>query len=613
LIMKGGVTSGVVYPPAVLVLAQKYRFRSIGGSSAGAIAAAAAAAAEYGRELGGFEKLQERSAWLGEDTNLLNLFQPSPETRPLMEMLFAVAEERKQNRGLIHSLVRLTPSILRYDRMNGAPKGALGSTVFSWLFARLTRGSLRGKGLIPMIFLVASGALTGGLAGGLRRFWHIATKTLPENFYGLCSGRTEDTPSSVAPALTDWLHATINDLAGRSSTDPPLTFQELSTKQITLKMITSNLSQSRPYQLPLRENTFLFHEDDMRRLFPEAVVEYMISHAHHTRRVPLAHLPGFHFLPPDDELPIVVATRMSLSFPLLLSAVRLYTVKTTAFRKTTLSRDDLQENWFSDGGISSNFPIHFFDAWLPERPTFGITLTTVPPEALKQSHGDTVVSGDYTSAISPDGGVDQSMAERKAVSLPRANVVLPQLWEPIKNVWQFLTAIFSTAQSYRDTTQSRLPSYRDRVVQVQLGEDEGGLNLAMTPETIAAVEAKGRQAGEALLQDFDFDHHRWVRFQVLMAELEAQLHDMKHVYDRGDYRHLVRSEPENKQNPFPYPRPRTWTREALRRLDELRSLVGQWDEEDQAWQRRHSGWGDQPFFAGKAPKPEPVLRVTPDL
>ncbi|HJS72645.1 MAG TPA: patatin-like phospholipase family protein, partial [Vicinamibacteria bacterium] len=49
IIMKGGITSGIVYPKAVCRLAVEYRFRSIGGTSAGAIAAAATAAAEYGR------------------------------------------------------------------------------------------------------------------------------------------------------------------------------------------------------------------------------------------------------------------------------------------------------------------------------------------------------------------------------------------------------------------------------------------------------------------------------------------------------------------------------------------------------------------------------------
>jgi len=40
LVMKGGITSGIVYPNAVLALAREYRFKSIGGTSAGAIAAA---------------------------------------------------------------------------------------------------------------------------------------------------------------------------------------------------------------------------------------------------------------------------------------------------------------------------------------------------------------------------------------------------------------------------------------------------------------------------------------------------------------------------------------------------------------------------------------------
>ncbi|MCE8442678.1 patatin-like phospholipase family protein, partial [Rhodovulum sulfidophilum] len=48
--MKGGTTSGVVYPPAIALLGDKYRLRSVGGSSAGAIAAAVAAAAEYRRQ-----------------------------------------------------------------------------------------------------------------------------------------------------------------------------------------------------------------------------------------------------------------------------------------------------------------------------------------------------------------------------------------------------------------------------------------------------------------------------------------------------------------------------------------------------------------------------------
>src|SRR4051794_35646095 len=72
LVMKGGVTSGTVYPCAIARLAKRYRFRSIGGTSAGAIAAAAAAAAEYRRQsdpsgmsMDGFDQLARLPAELG--------------------------------------------------------------------------------------------------------------------------------------------------------------------------------------------------------------------------------------------------------------------------------------------------------------------------------------------------------------------------------------------------------------------------------------------------------------------------------------------------------------------------------------------------------------------
>ena len=73
--MKGGITSGVVYPGALFELAKEYTFRNIGGTSAGAIAAAATAAAELGRykartensspEMASFEQLAKIPEWLG--------------------------------------------------------------------------------------------------------------------------------------------------------------------------------------------------------------------------------------------------------------------------------------------------------------------------------------------------------------------------------------------------------------------------------------------------------------------------------------------------------------------------------------------------------------------
>ena len=99
LVMKGGITSGVVYPLAVCRVAEKYRLCNIGGASAGAIAAVAAGAAEYaratrnGRDGAGFEGLEklpeQLTAEVGPDRQprLLALFQPTDEARSIFALL----------------------------------------------------------------------------------------------------------------------------------------------------------------------------------------------------------------------------------------------------------------------------------------------------------------------------------------------------------------------------------------------------------------------------------------------------------------------------------------------------------------------------------------------
>src|SRR5690349_10756728 len=93
-IMKGGITSGVIYPRAVCELANTYRIRFVGGSSAGAIAAAGAAAAELGRATGGFEVLERLPHDITEPSAaggsvLQQLFQPTRDARELYRVLMA--------------------------------------------------------------------------------------------------------------------------------------------------------------------------------------------------------------------------------------------------------------------------------------------------------------------------------------------------------------------------------------------------------------------------------------------------------------------------------------------------------------------------------------------
>src|SRR5882672_7231440 len=106
-VMKGGITSGVVYPLAVTELATKYRLKNIGGASAGAIAAGLAAAAEHARETGGFLRMASIPDEISQ--RLLSLFQPHPRFRPLFEMLLATMGRRSaldKAESLIIALLR---------------------------------------------------------------------------------------------------------------------------------------------------------------------------------------------------------------------------------------------------------------------------------------------------------------------------------------------------------------------------------------------------------------------------------------------------------------------------------------------------------------------------
>src|SRR5688572_25704378 len=113
IVMKGGITSGVVYPPAITELAREYQFKNIGGASAGAIAAAATAAAEYGRQTGkgtAFTGLSEISSQLTKSGFLLKLFTPDHGTAPLFKVLIRVMERTSSIGKVVAGLLGLIGS-----------------------------------------------------------------------------------------------------------------------------------------------------------------------------------------------------------------------------------------------------------------------------------------------------------------------------------------------------------------------------------------------------------------------------------------------------------------------------------------------------------------------
>ena len=454
-------------------------------------------------------------------------------------------------------------------------------------------------------------ALLGlGIALGLRLVVGLP-RAVGRNDFGLCSGLSPE--GSATQALTPWLADLIDDLAAKDDAGP-LTFGDLRAKGIDLQMMTTNVTHRRPHRMPWSTRELLFDPEELRRLFPERIAAWMEDHpppvgtgreAERTRRRLEALLPLRPFPAPDD-LPVVVAARMSLSFPLLISAVPLRALDMTRTH-TRAAVEAVEEGhtpahplvaevcWFSDGGIASNFPVHFFDTPLPTRPTFAIDLDGFHPDHPRR----------------PD--------EAANVYLPSSNVGgLLDSWHRLDptpglgSLSGFLSGIFRTMQNHADATLTHQPGYRDRIVHVHTAPDEGGMNLTMPPEIITALTLRGQAAGRALVERFaetpgtepglSWDNHRWVRYRSTLTALTEQLEALGRAWraeadGERSYRELV--DRGDDVGPSGYRFASDAQRALALALTGLLTEAGERSEEAETGVDRGS------------PRPEPVARIVP--
>jgi predicted acylesterase/phospholipase RssA len=478
LVLKGGITSGILYPPAICRIAERFHLIGIGGTSAGAIAACAAAAAEYRRRTtgdgAGFDRLEQLPYELAGDGRLLGLFRPDAPTRRLFRLF------------------------LDATRLDG--RGWLART--RWKTRALWAGINHRSTLRPLV----------------------------DNGYGLCSGMANGYRPTTAPAppLTEWLTDLLDEIAGLE-VDRPLTFGDLrhapvpsqfadvmtgvEERSIDLRAVTTCVSFGRPLEAPFDGmNLFAFDPAEWRGLFPKRVVDYLVA-ASREIEAPSLTIDGKLPLPVGDALPVVVAARMSLSFPCLFSMVPLYAVDYEA------ETEPMRRVWFSDGGITSNLPIHRFDALFPRWPTLAINLQYADGDGRIGRRG--VDAHDLVSMISrPGDGTND-------------------LWHlfdggesSIKRLLGFVGAVFRSAQVWHDNGYLRLPGYRDRVVEIWLQPHEGGLNLEMPEDVIRGLVERGNLAGTRLRDRFadptsadplSWDGHRWTRLRSGLAGLAAYL------------------------------------------------------------------------------------------
>ena len=427
LVLKGGVTSGLVHAGAVPELARHYRFRGIAGASAGAIAAAFTAAAAFARSRGdpaGFERLARRSAELPD--RLLGLFQPSPGLAAVKRALVHLAPGTGRARGL-SALLCFWPALLA-----GFVAGDL-----AW--ALLAGGAGWGQQLVGGLILGL-----GGAAVGLGVHAVVLVRRIARRNFGVCSGLSQD----GRPALTDWLHESLQDIAfGPDAAGAPLTFGDLAAAGIDLRIVATNLATGRAEVTPDLGRGYGFRPAEWARLFPPAVMRSL---------GPAADQGAVRPIPAAADLPVLVAARMSLACPGLMEVVP--AVDAGGARV-----------WYADGGLTTNFPFALFDD--EARPTLALDLDTLHPGQADPR---------------PVRPFDPAAADDAPPDLTRLRGF----------VWSLLVAL----REGHLRAAARRPGRRARIYQARLRPDEGGMKLDMTPAEAAALMTRGADLGALIVQ-----------------------------------------------------------------------------------------------------------------
>ena len=287
-------------------------------------------------------------------------------------------------------------------------------------------------------------------------------------------------------------------------------------RSIDFRAVTTCLTFNRPFEFPLSDPVLAYDVEEWKDLFPQSVLDQMQNASEQlTKSEPdefnIKNFEKAGKLPlPTSDLPIIVAARLSLSFPLLFSAIPLWAVN-----KNKIG-DPVERVWFSDGGITSNFPVHRFDSIYPRWPTLGINFksTNEDGKPLRKSllNGEKYI---YMNSNRDEGVVDMWSS-------------IVQEGKSQKSFFAFLFSIFRSAQNWHDNAFLRLPAFRDRVAEVWLKQDEGGLNLNMPSNVVDALTARGTEAGTDLTARYakldagdkmSWEGHKWARFRSGMEGL----------------------------------------------------------------------------------------------
>jgi predicted acylesterase/phospholipase RssA len=635
LVLEGGVTSALIYIGLITKLSQTYVFRRLGGSSSGAIAAAAGAIAQRANleglkptsanvdanaafaGLADFPKVLSATNHAG-DTVLFKLFQAQAGTRRCWHIVAAALKHKHEGvlRTLWHMLLALfaqfpLPAVLGavLGLVPALWLGLQGGALSQWATAYQNNPKVMTVALLVALTSAFLSAVVCALVFGL-----ISTaRGLSRNHFGLCNGMKGADFCDPTTALTPQLHTLFQKLLDKAADDEPVVFAALwgaaalhgGEREIDLQMITTALNLRRPYRIPNDPGvdpleSFMYDPQEWAQLFPASVMAWLEKH----RRLPEgpAVRSGsgalLHALPKPAQWPVIVAARLSLSFPGLLSAVPMYWVEPppplsnppgqTASAFTFVAR----RVYFTDGGVTSNLPLQLFDAPLPSRPTFAVRLDEFDPRYKRRIWLP-------MDALEPPPRVYDYNDKTAAQAL-----------------WSFAMSLINTMLSWRDKVQRDLPGYRERVAVVGLRPDEGGLNLAMNAKTILRLARLGERAAlrlhlalggvTRLRREDGWQRHRWIRLRATLAATQEHLQALRKALLPRPATTQAPTTPSFQEllQQSPTPEPRFVDRPALAQAQALVDQVAAGlltDPIDPNWPPRQ--------LDDNAPKPRPRLRM----
>ncbi len=505
---------------------------------------------------------------------------------------------------LLKGFIPIVGAVLRvlwFEVLLGVAFGAV-IIYFGWQNTGLKFWLVWALGMLAMI----AGILLFGLLGLALRL-----RRLSSHHFGFCFGYTKRTSDKQPISLVEWLNERLNTFAALPP-GQPLTFGDLKNAGITLKMITTCLTFGRPFTLPFESHEFYFSPEELSNYFPAEVITWMENHSHQAKDATERHgrkidLQGLKPLPDPDNLPVILAVRLSLSFPFLFCAVPLYAVDFSRGERApgepvpakrvpgdALGADEPftpERVWFADGGITSNFPFHLFDSPIPQWPTFGLDLADLRPDMNDKSP--------RTWMPTTNGGGIAHLWTRLGTTAS------------LTGIGPFAASMIDAARNWLDNLQATVPGYRDRIVHVFLNQLEGGLNLNMPDDVVKTLSGYGEQAADHLIQHFidgtdggkptamTWDNHRWIRYRSSVSLLDQFIADFADSLEHpepGDTSVMALINRSEHDPPSGYRFTPEQRQDALDVTGQLTSLA--------------AGKNDRKLEED-APRPEPALRVRP--